>query len=249
MAENLSNVIRRIEENVGTVLDVKIDLTSFTGRLAPTLTAIRDVLAELDAPFLAKRKGVDKAHDDKPGHKRGDPKRQERPSTFEKDWTAKYGACRHCGGKHWHRDCPRNLKKLSAKSAGGRALVTSDPRHAPSDGNAGAALFAQEGGAIISFSAPTEGRALCTRDAGSSRDSVVPLYRPDRNYFSRFPGGERSPTPSELSIEAQDAAELAKAERDADTGSDTTDSEYDVNRPYSLWEHYYLDDDDGTFDQ
>eukprot|EP00965_Chrysotila_dentata_P028908 960994-Pleurochrysis_carterae.AAC.1 len=49
MAEKLSNVIRRIGENVGTLLDVKIALTSATGRLAPTLTAIRDVLTELDA--------------------------------------------------------------------------------------------------------------------------------------------------------------------------------------------------------
>eukprot|EP00965_Chrysotila_dentata_P052225 1732837-Pleurochrysis_carterae.AAC.1 len=71
--------------------------------------------------------------------------------------------------------------------------------------------------------------------------------RPDQCYFSRHRNGERSLTPSDL--EAQDAAELAKAERDAETSPDTSDSEYDPNRPYSLWENYYLDDDDGTFDQ
>eukprot|EP00965_Chrysotila_dentata_P026696 885330-Pleurochrysis_carterae.AAC.1 len=82
MAEKLSNVIRRIGENVGTLLDVKIALTSATGRLAPTLTAIRDVLTELDArehrvhdtsksgrAFLAKRKNADKEQDDKAGRK------------------------------------------------------------------------------------------------------------------------------------------------------------------------------------
>eukprot|EP00965_Chrysotila_dentata_P064777 2147599-Pleurochrysis_carterae.AAC.1 len=42
MSEKLAHVIRRIGENVGTLLDVKIALTSATGRLAPTLTAIRD---------------------------------------------------------------------------------------------------------------------------------------------------------------------------------------------------------------
>eukprot|EP00965_Chrysotila_dentata_P034067 1134657-Pleurochrysis_carterae.AAC.1 len=73
MAEKLSHVVRRIGENVGTLLDVKIALTSATGRLAPTLTAIRDVLAELEArelsvsdagrpgrAFLAKRNRADK---------------------------------------------------------------------------------------------------------------------------------------------------------------------------------------------
>eukprot|EP00965_Chrysotila_dentata_P054323 1802037-Pleurochrysis_carterae.AAC.1 len=49
MSEKLSHVIRRIGENVGTLLDVKIALTSATGRLAPTLTAIRDVLTEMEA--------------------------------------------------------------------------------------------------------------------------------------------------------------------------------------------------------
>eukprot|EP00965_Chrysotila_dentata_P064657 2143916-Pleurochrysis_carterae.AAC.1 len=49
MAEKLSHVVCRIGDNVGTLLDVKIALTFATRRLAPTLTAIRDVLTELDA--------------------------------------------------------------------------------------------------------------------------------------------------------------------------------------------------------
>eukprot|EP00965_Chrysotila_dentata_P130300 4308675-Pleurochrysis_carterae.AAC.1 len=71
--------------------------------------------------------------------------------------------------------------------------------------------------------------------------------RPDQCYFSQPRDDERSLTPSDL--EGQDAAELAKAERDAETSPDTSDSEYDPNRPYIMWENYYLDDDDGTFDQ
>eukprot|EP00965_Chrysotila_dentata_P015134 500405-Pleurochrysis_carterae.AAC.1 len=49
MAEKLSHTIRRIGECVGTYLDVKLALASATGRLAPTLVAIRDVLGELEA--------------------------------------------------------------------------------------------------------------------------------------------------------------------------------------------------------
>eukprot|EP00965_Chrysotila_dentata_P212335 6186968-Pleurochrysis_carterae.AAC.6 len=48
MAEKLCYVIRGIREDVGTLLDVKTALTSATGLVAPTLTAIRDVPTELD---------------------------------------------------------------------------------------------------------------------------------------------------------------------------------------------------------
>eukprot|EP00965_Chrysotila_dentata_P085602 2823980-Pleurochrysis_carterae.AAC.1 len=43
MSEKLSHVIRRIGENVGTLLDVKIALTSATGRLTVTLRAMLHV--------------------------------------------------------------------------------------------------------------------------------------------------------------------------------------------------------------
>eukprot|EP00965_Chrysotila_dentata_P193738 6175935-Pleurochrysis_carterae.AAC.8 len=113
LAQKLSHVIRQIGENVGTLLDVKIALTSATGRLAPTLTAIRDVLAELEArehsvvdsskpgrAFLAKRNRAEKMSDAKPERQRVDPKHHDKPNTFEKEWSAQYGTCRHCGYKH-----------------------------------------------------------------------------------------------------------------------------------------------------
>eukprot|EP00965_Chrysotila_dentata_P125813 4158434-Pleurochrysis_carterae.AAC.1 len=49
MAEKLSHVIRRISELADTLLDVKVTMSHATGRLAPTVAAIRDVLAELEA--------------------------------------------------------------------------------------------------------------------------------------------------------------------------------------------------------
>eukprot|EP00965_Chrysotila_dentata_P219433 6191147-Pleurochrysis_carterae.AAC.1 len=79
VAEKLSHVIRRIRENVSTLLNVKIALTSATGRIAPRPTAVRGVLTELDASehkaydpsksgrtFLAKRNAAEKTREDKP---------------------------------------------------------------------------------------------------------------------------------------------------------------------------------------
>eukprot|EP00965_Chrysotila_dentata_P172605 5695935-Pleurochrysis_carterae.AAC.1 len=76
-----------------------------TGQLSPTVTAICDVLSEFEAreqksafdtsnrgrAFLAQQgtaalKTVEKARDK---HlKRGNPKRAERPNTFDKEWNA-----------------------------------------------------------------------------------------------------------------------------------------------------------------
>eukprot|EP00965_Chrysotila_dentata_P086086 2840778-Pleurochrysis_carterae.AAC.1 len=50
------------------------------------------------------------------------------------------------------------------------------------------------------------------------------------------------------SVEDQDAAELAKAEEHDGSSVDTSDTEYDPDRPYQLWVNYYHDDDDGAFD-
>eukprot|EP00965_Chrysotila_dentata_P167433 5528939-Pleurochrysis_carterae.AAC.2 len=98
MAEKLSHVIRRIGENVGTLLDVKIAFTSATGRLPLTLTAIRDVLAELDArkhnagtatksgrAFIAKQASSENSQDPKSDRKRGDPKRHVKSNTFNRN--------------------------------------------------------------------------------------------------------------------------------------------------------------------
>eukprot|EP00965_Chrysotila_dentata_P246741 6207342-Pleurochrysis_carterae.AAC.3 len=107
----------------------KIGLTSASGRLAPTLTAIRDLLTDWDAreyevtdsskpgrAFLAKRNRSKNTTDDKRGRKLNNPKRQDKPNTFDKEWSPKWGRYRHCGGKHSHRDCPRNPKKTENKA-------------------------------------------------------------------------------------------------------------------------------------
>eukprot|EP00965_Chrysotila_dentata_P172956 5708097-Pleurochrysis_carterae.AAC.1 len=96
MAEKLSHTIRRIGESVGTYLDVKLALGSATGRLAPTLAAIRDVLGELEAreykrnidsgstgrAFLARNSHDPKAKSNSaPKEKQRDPKRRrEKPN-------------------------------------------------------------------------------------------------------------------------------------------------------------------------
>eukprot|EP00965_Chrysotila_dentata_P151659 5012460-Pleurochrysis_carterae.AAC.1 len=49
MSEKLAHVVRRISELAGTLLDVKIAMAHATGQLTPTVTAIRDVLSELEA--------------------------------------------------------------------------------------------------------------------------------------------------------------------------------------------------------
>eukprot|EP00965_Chrysotila_dentata_P127956 4231177-Pleurochrysis_carterae.AAC.1 len=105
-----------------------------TGRLAPTVTAIRDALAELESreqkstfessargrAFIAQSasKPPVRKREDKP-HKRNDrdPKRTGRPNTFEREWSAQFGLCRHCGGKHWHRDCTKRRSKAEFKNA------------------------------------------------------------------------------------------------------------------------------------
>eukprot|EP00965_Chrysotila_dentata_P207391 6184068-Pleurochrysis_carterae.AAC.1 len=49
MAEKQSNLVCLIGERTSTFLDVKIALPRATGQLAPTLTAIQDMLGELEA--------------------------------------------------------------------------------------------------------------------------------------------------------------------------------------------------------
>eukprot|EP00965_Chrysotila_dentata_P260463 6213914-Pleurochrysis_carterae.AAC.1 len=96
MAEKLAHTVRRIGESVGTYLDVKLALSSATGRLAPTIAAIRDVLGELEAreykrnidtsssgrAFLARNPRNPKSRDDPSlKEKQRDPKRhREKPN-------------------------------------------------------------------------------------------------------------------------------------------------------------------------
>eukprot|EP00965_Chrysotila_dentata_P053952 1790522-Pleurochrysis_carterae.AAC.1 len=69
-----------------------------------------------------------------------------------------------------------------------------------------------------------------------------PVRPPDRSYFSTLKDDCSSPLPSDMSLTAQDETELAKGEAQAECydaiSTDTSDSEYDPDRPYSLWENY-----------
>eukprot|EP00965_Chrysotila_dentata_P027635 918572-Pleurochrysis_carterae.AAC.2 len=49
MSEKLAHTVRRISELAGTLVDVKITMSRANGQLAPTVTAIRNVLSELEA--------------------------------------------------------------------------------------------------------------------------------------------------------------------------------------------------------
>eukprot|EP00965_Chrysotila_dentata_P010315 335707-Pleurochrysis_carterae.AAC.1 len=49
MSEKLAHSVRRIGELAGTLLDVRITMSRAAGQLIPTVTAIRDVLSELEA--------------------------------------------------------------------------------------------------------------------------------------------------------------------------------------------------------
>eukprot|EP00965_Chrysotila_dentata_P003482 113268-Pleurochrysis_carterae.AAC.2 len=75
--------------------------------------------------------------------KRGNPlrhtpnKKSKAPSG---PWTNRYVKCRHCGGTHWHRDCPKRHKARandSQPSKGRAALATAD---AKADENLDAAI-------------------------------------------------------------------------------------------------------------
>eukprot|EP00965_Chrysotila_dentata_P166381 5493182-Pleurochrysis_carterae.AAC.1 len=82
---------------------------------------------------------------------RADPKRHDKPNTFEKEWSPQYGTCRHCGGKPWHRDCPRKPRKTGTTEANGRALNAHSSQRTPNADDVGAALFARSESASVSF--------------------------------------------------------------------------------------------------
>eukprot|EP00965_Chrysotila_dentata_P034516 1148605-Pleurochrysis_carterae.AAC.1 len=54
-------------------------------------------------------------------NKRGDPARNtpnEKSKATSGPWTNRFTKCRHCGGTHWHRDCP---KRHTSKGDRGQA--------------------------------------------------------------------------------------------------------------------------------
>eukprot|EP00965_Chrysotila_dentata_P025333 842037-Pleurochrysis_carterae.AAC.1 len=95
---------------------------------------------------------------------KGDPKRV----ASELKWHEKAGPCRHCGGRHWHRDCPRRKRDTEQrdKSAGNVALATDADA---TDAAIGEALFSSgSGNHTIEFKAGAGGTALCVRGVPSS---------------------------------------------------------------------------------
>eukprot|EP00965_Chrysotila_dentata_P162630 5369972-Pleurochrysis_carterae.AAC.1 len=91
MSEKLAHVVRRVSELAGALLDVTITMSRATGQLSPTVTAIRDVLSELEAreqksafetnnrgrAFLAQQDSAAHKPGEKPRDKplkKGDPK-------------------------------------------------------------------------------------------------------------------------------------------------------------------------------
>eukprot|EP00965_Chrysotila_dentata_P104933 3465929-Pleurochrysis_carterae.AAC.2 len=113
-----------------------------TGDLNLTLATIRAVLGdfearevrrniELDKPqgraFIAKQLGrPTPAPATAPSHargKRGDPPRHARDKGGKAQagaWNKRFVKCRHCGGSHWHRDCPK-WRKAKDDSSGKRS--------------------------------------------------------------------------------------------------------------------------------
>eukprot|EP00965_Chrysotila_dentata_P042768 1419826-Pleurochrysis_carterae.AAC.1 len=158
-----------------------MELKSAAGDLSRTLEAIRDVLStaqareiqrnlELERPngraLLAESKFKPKLprkaakNGVKPGMK-VDPKR----AAVDLKWHDKAGPCRHCGGRHWHRDCPRRKRDPAPdsrdKSTGNAALATDADM---SDAAIGEALFADGAGSrTVEFTTGAGGAALCVR--------------------------------------------------------------------------------------
>eukprot|EP00965_Chrysotila_dentata_P241281 6204191-Pleurochrysis_carterae.AAC.1 len=113
-----------------------------TGDLALTLTTIREVLSDFEArenkpqgrAYVARQLGSKPDPPSTPqprdNSKRGDPARNtpnKKNKAQQGQWTNRYVKCRHCGGSHWHRDCPKRQKakgESSQKSAGRAATVS-----------------------------------------------------------------------------------------------------------------------------
>eukprot|EP00965_Chrysotila_dentata_P196827 6177830-Pleurochrysis_carterae.AAC.1 len=114
-----------------------------TGDLTLTLTTSREVFSdcearevkrniELDRPqgraFIAKRgdrperdKSVAAQND---RAKRADPPRhacEKKGKASAGAWNASFTKCRHCGGTHWHRDCPKDARRRTTTKRKGDA--------------------------------------------------------------------------------------------------------------------------------
>eukprot|EP00965_Chrysotila_dentata_P135731 4487328-Pleurochrysis_carterae.AAC.1 len=181
--EKLASVVRLLNESLSTLLDVKLELKSAAGDLPRTLEAIRDVLSTAQAREFQRNLELERPNgrallaESKFKHKlprkpkkagagngsKGDPKRATADS---QQWHEKAGPCRHCGGRHWHRDCPRRKPDSRDKGTGQAALATDvDATNAA----IGEALFSNgAGGNTVEFTTGTGGTALCVRGVSST---------------------------------------------------------------------------------
>eukprot|EP00965_Chrysotila_dentata_P096774 3198392-Pleurochrysis_carterae.AAC.1 len=97
--------------------------------------------------------------------KTADPKRVDATRVYDES----FGKCRHCGGAHWHRDCPKRKRDpapgknaKAAKNTGSAALAAAAAPDDASDAAVGDALFSDGNGAVT-FTCNDAGAALCVR--------------------------------------------------------------------------------------
>eukprot|EP00965_Chrysotila_dentata_P101100 3338860-Pleurochrysis_carterae.AAC.1 len=190
LSEKVANAVRRLSDNLSTLLDVKLPLNSGVGDLALTIGAARSVLSDAEARNVRRELELNPntAHafavrSKEARSKTADPKRP-RPEPNEK-WSNKWAPCRWCKGAHWHKDCPKRRSKgdkTSAKqdrrgsdSRAALAAAEADVDQKDVPDSALGALFARDGG-DVAFTLDASGRALCLRsaDAEASLEPVAP---------------------------------------------------------------------------
>eukprot|EP00965_Chrysotila_dentata_P205212 6182822-Pleurochrysis_carterae.AAC.1 len=123
------------------MLDVRLLASGTTpGNLSATLDATRQVLTEAESrsarqrlltdggghalevrPMHQRKKTYGKGKRAAPDDKKQHDARKLRPNDGEA-WSAQWRPCRHCGGQHWRRDCPK--KDNSATQTAGHANLS-----------------------------------------------------------------------------------------------------------------------------
>eukprot|EP00965_Chrysotila_dentata_P244616 6206072-Pleurochrysis_carterae.AAC.1 len=159
------------------------------------------------------------------GHKqnaRGDPARNARDSKSKATsgaWTWKdYVKCRHCGGTHWHRDCPKRRKSVDKTDKGKahsvRAAEVLVSAAAAQDAAQDAALDDTIGNVLLASDARSRsidvGKSFCVRRVNGDSDDDRPL--------------------SSIALAEQDAKQLAVSEALNDMRYEFSDSNSDRSR-------------------
>eukprot|EP00965_Chrysotila_dentata_P051853 1721334-Pleurochrysis_carterae.AAC.1 len=195
IAEELCAVVRRISESINTIIfDVKLVMKGATGNLARSLATIRKILSDFEAREVRRSLELDKPAgrayiakqmaQTRDRNKRRDPLRRARnkkTGTTTGTLNSSYVRCRHCGGTHWHRDCPKRRKARSDSDAKGRrasgsaALAGADAAGAAADEKLDAAI----GDVLLTGdSRPRSiemGRAFCVQSAAKNATNALQL--------------------------------------------------------------------------